>query len=83
MNSMQYTIRQISPQVDRALRAEAKRTGKSLNEVARQALAKGIGVSSAKPQIHHDLDWFVGGKTLADDFDAAQDWLKSAPNELL
>ncbi len=82
MNSMQYTIRQIPPRLDRALRAEAKRTGKSLNEVAREALARGLGVS-ARPQKHRDLDWFVGGKQLGTSFDKAQDWLDTAPNELL
>lgn len=41
---MQYTIRNIPKRVDRALRAEASRRGTSLNEAARAALARGLGI---------------------------------------
>lgn len=40
---MQYTIRRIPPELDRALKARAKELGKSINQVALQALADGIG----------------------------------------
>ena len=36
---MQYTIRNISPELDKALKARAKRLGKSVNQVALEALA--------------------------------------------
>jgi plasmid stability protein len=39
---MQYTIRNIPDHVDRALRRRAEREGKSLNEVATEALARGL-----------------------------------------
>lgn len=39
---MQYTIRNIPPAVDRALRERARREGKSLNAVATEALARGL-----------------------------------------
>jgi plasmid stability protein len=42
---MQYTIRNIPQSLDAALRKVAREQGKSLNEVAVQALAKGTGVT--------------------------------------
>lgn len=40
---MQYTLRNIPPVLDRALRALARREGKSLNQVAIHALALAVG----------------------------------------
>ncbi len=42
---MQYTIRDIPPAVDAALRRRARATGASLNRVANDALAEGAGVA--------------------------------------
>ena len=48
---MQYSIRNVPAVLDRALRRRAKDRGASLNEVALEALARGIGVSDeAVPQ---------------------------------
>lgn len=41
---MQYTIRNVSPELDRALKARAKRLGKSVNELALDALAQSVDV---------------------------------------
>lgn len=41
---MQYTIRGIPTEVDEAARERARAEGRSLNEVAVQALADGLGV---------------------------------------
>jgi len=41
---MQYTIRNVPPTVDEALRRVAREHGKSLNEVAIESLARGAGV---------------------------------------
>ena len=41
---MQYTIRNIPPELDRALKARAKKLGKSVNQVALEALAGSVGV---------------------------------------
>lgn len=41
---MQYTIRNVPDTVDAALRRAAREQGKSLNEVAIEALARGAGV---------------------------------------
>jgi len=42
---MQYTIRKVPETLDRALRRAAREQGKSLNEVAIEALARGAGVT--------------------------------------
>jgi plasmid stability protein len=45
---MQYTIRNIPPELDRALKARAKRLGKSVNQVAVELLAQGVGQTVRK-----------------------------------
>ena len=42
---MQYTIRNVPDPLDAALRRSAREQGKSLNEVAIEALARGAGLS--------------------------------------
>jgi plasmid stability protein len=42
---MQYTIRNVPETLDEALRKVARARGKSLNEVAIEALARGAGVT--------------------------------------
>jgi len=42
---MQYTIRNVPDTLDEALRRVARARGKSLNEVAIEALARGAGVT--------------------------------------
>jgi len=45
---MQYTIRNIPDTVDAALRKAAQIQGKSLNEVAIEALARGTGLTGER-----------------------------------
>jgi hypothetical protein len=47
---MQYTIRNIPKMLDEALRRAARERGKSLNEVAIEALARGSGVTGERRQ---------------------------------
>ena len=47
---MQYTIRGIPAALDSALRERARRSGKSLNEAAIDALADGSGLTEARPK---------------------------------
>ena len=42
---MQYTIRNVPDTLDEVLRRTARQRGKSLNEVAIEALARGAGVT--------------------------------------
>ena len=58
---MQYTIRNIPKKVDQALRKKAKEQGRSLNDVAIEALAVATGVvQSAKPVQRIDLSDIAG-----------------------
>lgn len=56
---MQYTLRDVPPEVDRALRAKAKREGRSLASVALEALARGAG-ASRPAQRRRDLRKIAG-----------------------
>lgn len=59
---MQYTLRNIPATLDQELRERAKREGKSLNEVALEALARGVGISGELVR-HRDLDDIAGSWT--------------------
>ncbi|HEX7679763.1 MAG TPA: hypothetical protein VF713_16655 [Thermoanaerobaculia bacterium] len=72
---MRYTIRGIPPAVDVALRERARAAGKSLNEVAIEALAEGAGVIGV-PRKRRNLDDIAGSWKADKAFDeaiAAQD----------
>lgn len=56
---MQYTIRGIPPAVDRAARERARAEGKSLNDVAVEALAAGLGLGEEEI-VRRDLSDVVG-----------------------
>lgn len=56
---MQYTLRNVPPEVDRALRERAGRERRSLNEVAIEALARALGVD-AEPLRRRDLGDVAG-----------------------
>jgi hypothetical protein len=56
---MQYTLRNIPREVDRALRERARREGRSLNEVAVDAIAEALGLSDRRIK-YRDLGDFVG-----------------------
>jgi len=45
---MQYTIRNVPTPLDEALRRVARERGKSLNEIAIEALARGAGVATER-----------------------------------
>jgi hypothetical protein len=45
---MQYTIRNVPESLDEALRRVARERGKSLNEVAIEALARGVGITAER-----------------------------------
>jgi len=56
---MQYTIRGIPAVIDEAVRERAKAEGKSLNEVAVEALADGLGLGD-EDVVRRDLSDVVG-----------------------
>ena len=56
---IQYTIRDIPAIVNDALQQKARRSGKSLNSIARDALTKEAGLEG-QARLYHDLDAFFG-----------------------
>jgi hypothetical protein len=56
---MQYTIRNIPEALDEALRRVARERGKSLNEVAIEALARGAGITQHRRR-QRDLSGMAG-----------------------
>jgi plasmid stability protein len=54
---MQYTIRNVPKAVDNAFRAKAKAEGKSLNQLAIEALAQRAGVGSVVAVPKRDLSF--------------------------
>ena len=67
---MQYTIRNIPKFLDTALRNSARTEGKSLNEVAIEALARGAGLGERK-QRQRDLSEIAGSWQHDPAFDSA------------
>lgn len=57
--AIKYTLRNVPPVLDRALRRRAKQLSKGLNEVALEALTLGAGVERAVT-MPHDLDFLFG-----------------------
>lgn len=51
---MQYTIRNVPAFLDRVLRRRARERGASLNEVALEALARGVGITDERAR-HRNL----------------------------
>jgi hypothetical protein len=49
---MQYTLRNIPPELDRALKARAKQLGQSVNQVAVEALARSVGQPVRRRSLH-------------------------------
>lgn len=56
---MQYSIRGVPPELDRAIRARAKEKGTSLNEVTLGALADGLGLTGERV-VRRDLTGVAG-----------------------
>jgi len=56
---MQYSVRGIAPEIDSALRSRAQAEGKSLNAVALEALADGLGLGDAA-LVRRDLSDVAG-----------------------
>ena len=50
---MQYTIRNIPPELDRAIKARAKQLGKSVNQVALELLAGSLGQPVRRRQLRN------------------------------
>jgi hypothetical protein len=78
---MQYTLRKIPRPVDKALRHKAKKEGRSLNEVAIEALARGAGIELGIVK-NHDLDFAIGTWDEDPEFDKSIDDLRRIDPDL-
>lgn len=67
---MQYTIRNVPEVLDEALRRTAREQGKSLNEVAIDALARGTGIAEERIR-RRDLSDIAGTWHKDPPFDSA------------
>ena len=67
---MQYTVRNVPAEVDRALRRRARREGKSLNEITVQALQEAAGLAAIVVK-KRSLSDLVGTWLKDPEFDAA------------
>ena len=67
---IQYTLRKVPQQIDQVLRDRAHAERRSLNEVAIEALERGLGLSG-KAVRHHDLDDLAGTWVADPEFDRA------------
>jgi hypothetical protein len=56
---VQYTLRNIPKDLDKALRRQARKEGRSLNQIALEALMRGAGIGSEVTK-NHDLDFLIG-----------------------
>ncbi len=67
---MQYTVRNVPNNVDEELRRRAREEGKSLNEVALEAMARGVG-QAAEAMRFRDLSDLAGTWQEDPEFDSA------------
>ena len=58
---IQYTLRQIPPALDEALRRKSRQDGKSINQTTIEALHTGLAVGGDSIP-HRDLDFMIGSK---------------------
>lgn len=70
MSSIQYTIRNIPPAVDRVIRKRAKLCGTSFNQTVVDLLSLQV-LGSTDPQEDPRFDWLFGQATLDTGFDEA------------
>jgi hypothetical protein len=69
---MTITIEQLPVAVARALHEKAAREGRTIQEVAAEAIARGLGVATGRQPAASDLSEFAGTMT-ADDAQAIED----------
>lgn len=70
MANIQYTIRNIPPAVDQALRKRSQQSGKSFNQTVVDVLALQT-FGTTEPPVDNNFDWLFGVNTLDDSFDEA------------
>jgi ribbon-helix-helix CopG family protein len=69
--TVQYTVRSVPANVDKALRRKADKEGKSLNEVLRDALIREAEGTGLPERVYTDLDDLAGSWVDVPGFDEA------------
>lgn len=70
MTKIQYTIRNIPPEVDRVIRKRSQQTDKSFNQTVVDLLALQT-LGTINPPDDANFDWLYGANTLDVSFDKA------------
>ena len=68
--AVQYTLRQIPPSLDEALRRKSRLEGKSINQTAIEVLHTGLALNGDSI-LHRDLDFMAGSWVEDASFEAA------------
>lgn len=72
MSKLQYTIRNVPPAVDKAIRKRSKRSGKSFNQTVVELLTlQTFGTTEPPAVADNNFDWLYNRRTLDDSFDEA------------
>lgn len=70
MSKIQYTIRNIPPEVDRVIKKRSKQSGKSFNQTVVDLLSlQTFGTTQVPADMN--FDWLFGANTLDESFDDA------------
>lgn len=78
---LQYTIRNVSAEMDCQLREQAAVYNKSLNEATIDVLARGLGMDGGEI-IHHDMDELAGTWVKSPVFDEIRKDMDEVDEEL-
>lgn len=81
MPSIQYTIRNIPPSVDKVIKKRSKQSGKSFNQTVVDLLSLQTFGSLEVPS-DHNFDWLFNKKTLDQSFDQAIENLSQIDEKL-
>lgn len=82
MNKIQYTIRNIPPEVDQVIRKRARDSGESFNQTVVEMLSLQTFGSPTPPAADDNFDWLYGAKTLGAEFDEAIEQLSQIDEKL-
>lgn len=81
MATIQYTIRNIPPSVDKVIRKRSKQTGKSFNQTVVDLLTLQTFGTTEVPS-DNNFDWLFNKNTLDQAFDDAIDCMSQVDKEL-
>ncbi len=81
MRKIQYTVRNIPPEVDKVIKKRAKQSGKSFNQTVVDLLSMQT-LGTVDPAVDENFDWLFSQKTIDAAFDEAIDQLSQVDEKL-